>query len=86
MALAKALTEFQKEVPSIEFKGGLVEGQAVGAEDIEQIAKLPGREELIAKLLFLLQSPVTRLARTLASIPRGFVVVLDQISKQKEQD
>ena len=86
VALAKALTEFQKEVPAIEFKGGLVEGKAVGAGDIEDIARLPGREELIAKLLFLLQSPMTRLVRGLAAIPRQLVVVLDQISKQKEQD
>lgn len=84
VALAKALTEFQKEVPAIEFKGGLVDGQAVGAEDIDEIAKMPGREELLAKLLFLLQSPITRLARGLAAIPRQLVVVLDQIAKQKE--
>jgi large subunit ribosomal protein L10 len=86
VALAKALTEFQKEVPAIEFKGGLVEGRAVAAGDIEQIARLPGREELIAKLLFLLQSPVTRLARTLAALPRQLVVVLDQVSRQREQE
>ncbi len=86
VALAKALTDFRKDVPAIEFKGGLVEGQTVAAEDIEQIAKLPGREDLIAKLLFLLQSPVTRLARSLAAIPRQLVVVLDQIAKQREQD
>lgn len=83
VALAKALTEFKKEVPSIQFKGALVEGQPVDASEIEAIANLPGREELIAKLLFLLQSPVTRLARGLAAIPRQLVVVLDQIEKKK---
>ena len=83
VALAKALTDFQKEVPAIEFKGGLVDGRKVGAEDIEEIARMPGREELVAKLLFLLQSPITRLARGLAAIPRQFVVALDQIAKQK---
>ncbi len=85
VALAKALTDFQKEVPVIEFKGGLVDGQAVDAEDIDEIARMPGREELLAKLLFLLQSPITRLARGLAAIPRQLVVVLDQIAKQQEQ-
>lgn len=83
VGLAKALTEFQKEVPAIEFKGGLLAGQAVGADQVADIAKLPSREELIAKLLFLLQSPITRLARGLAAIPRQFVVVLDQVGKQK---
>ena len=83
VALAKTLTEFQKEVPVLEFKGGLVEGKAVDAEALEDIAKMPGREELLAKLLFLLQSPITRLARGLAAIPREFVVVLDQIGQKK---
>ena len=85
VALAKTLTEFQKEVPAIEFKGGLVDGRAVAAGDIDEIAKMPAREELLAKLLFLLQSPITRLARGLAAIPRQLVVALDQIAKQKEQ-
>ena len=81
--LAKALTEFRKDVPAIEFKGALVDGQAVDAEEVEAISQMPGREELLAKLLFLLQSPITRLARGLAAIPRQLVVVLDQVSKQK---
>jgi large subunit ribosomal protein L10 len=81
--LAKALTEFQKEVPSFEFKGALVEGEVIAAEQVSDIAKMPGREELLAKLLFLLQSPITRLARGLAAIPRQLVVVLDQIEKKK---
>ncbi len=83
VVLAKTLTEFRKEVPAIEFKGGLVDGQAVDGSEVESIAQMPGREELIAKLLFLLQSPITRLARGLAAIPRQLVVVLDQVSKAK---
>jgi len=83
VALAKALTDFSKTVPAIQFKGALVDGQAVAATEVESIASLPGREELIAKLLFLLQSPVTRLARGLAAITQQLVVVLDQIEKKK---
>lgn len=83
VALAKALTEFRKDVPAIEFKGALVDGQAVAAEEVEAIASLPSRDELLAKLLYLLQSPITRLARGLAAIPRQLVVVLDQIAKAK---
>lgn len=84
VALAKALTQFQKDVPVIEFKGGVVNSQAIEAEQVKDIAALPSREELIAKLLFLLQSPVTRFARVLNAITRDFVVVIDQIAKQKE--
>ncbi len=83
VSLAKALTDFSKDVPAIQFKGGLVDGQAIGADEVESIASMPGREELLAKLLFLLQSPITRLARGLAAIPRQLVVVLDQIEKKK---
>jgi len=81
--MAKTLTEFRKEVPAIELKGALVDGQIVDAGDVESIAQLPGREELIAKLLFLLQSPITRLVRGLAAIPRQLVVVLDQLAQKK---
>jgi large subunit ribosomal protein L10 len=83
VGLAKALTEFRKEVPAIEFKAGLVDGQAVSAEQLEDIAKMPSREELMAKLLFLMQSPVTRFARVLNALTRDFVVVLSQIAEKK---
>ena len=84
VALAKVLSDFQKEAPFIEFKGGLLNGQPVGGDQIKEIANLPSREELIAKLLFLIQSPITRFVRTLAAVPRDFVLVLDQVRQQKE--
>src|ERR1044072_5331894 len=76
VAAAQALTELAKTVPQIVFRGGT-------GDEVEQIAKLPSREDLIAKLLFLLQSPISRFVRTLAAIPRDFVVVLDQVATQK---
>ncbi|TNF76800.1 MAG: 50S ribosomal protein L10 [Acidobacteria bacterium] len=85
VALAKVLTDFAKEVPAIEFKAGLVDGQVVEAEEVKQIAKLPSREELIAKLLFLLQSPITGFVRVLAALPREFVTVLEQVRQEKEK-
>jgi len=85
VSVAKALTDFAKDVPAIQFKAGLVEGRAVPAEQIKDIASLPSREELIAKLLFLLQSPVTRFARVLAAVPQQFVAVLDQVRIKKEE-
>ncbi len=84
VSIAKTLTEFSKDVPTFEFKGGLVDGQPISAEQVSAIADLPSRDELIAKLLFLLQSPVTRFVRTLAALPRDFVLVLEQIRQQKE--
>jgi large subunit ribosomal protein L10 len=84
VALAKALTDSVKDMPALQFKAGLVEGRAIPAEQIRDIAQLPSREELIAKLLFLLQSPVTRFVRVLAAVPQSFVTVLDQVRKKKE--
>lgn len=85
VSLAKALTEFAEQVPALELKAGLVEGQRVAKEEIAEIASLPSREALIAKLLFLMQSPVVRFVRSLADIQRQFVSVVDQVRQQKEQ-
>jgi large subunit ribosomal protein L10 len=85
VALAKALTDFAKDVPAVQFKAGMVERRAIAAEQIKDIASLPSRNELIAKLLFLLQSPITRFARVLAAVPQSFVMVLDQIRQKKEE-
>ncbi len=83
VALAKALTDFAKDVPAIQFKAGLVESRAIAAGQIKDIAALPSREELLTKLVFLLQSPIVRFVRVLAAVPQSFVTVLDQISKKK---
>jgi len=85
VAIAKTLTDFAKDAPALKFKGGLVEGRAVPADQIKEIAQLPSRDELIAKLLFLLQSPIVRFARVLNAIPQQFVTVLDEVRKQKEE-
>jgi large subunit ribosomal protein L10 len=84
VALAKALTDFAKDVPAVQFKAGLVESRSIAANQIKDIASLPSREQLIAKLLFLLQSPITRLARVLAAVPQQLVIVLDQVRQQRE--
>ena len=83
VAVAKTLTEFAKTVPQVVFRGGMVDNKPIAANEVEQIAKLPSREELIAKLLFLLQSPISRFVRTLGAVTREFVVVVDQVAKQK---
>ena len=83
VVLAKALTKFAKDVPAVQFKGALLNGQVVPASEIQNIANLPSREELIAKLLYLMQHPIRGLAVVLNGTIRNFAVVLDQIAKQK---
>jgi large subunit ribosomal protein L10 len=85
VGVAKALTDYAKDVPAIKLKAGLVEGRAIAADQIKDIASLPSREELIAKLLFLVQSPITRFVRVLAAVPQSFVMVLDQVRKKREE-
>ena len=81
--LAKALTKFAKDVPAVQFKGALLGGQVVPASQIQAIANLPSREELIAKLLYLMQHPIRGLATVLQANIRNITVVLDQIAKQR---
>ncbi len=85
VALAKVLTDFAKDAPVIEFKGGLVEGRPIAASQVKEIASLPGRQELLAKLVFLMQSPIQRFVRVLAATgPQRLAIVLDQVAKKKE--
>ena len=83
VALAKVLTKFAKDVPTVTFKGAMLGGQIVPAGEIQNIANLPSREELLAKLLYLMQHPIRGLAVVLNGTIRNFAVVLDQIAKQK---
>ena len=86
VALAKVLTKFAKDVPTVTFKGAMLGGQIVPAGEIQNIANLPSREELLAKLLYLMQHPIRGLAVVLNGTIRNFAVVLDQIAKQKSGD
>src|SRR5437764_14141681 len=83
VVLAKALTKFAKDVPAVQFKGAMLNGQVVGADQIQAIANLPSREELVSKLLYVLQSPMRGLATVLQANIRNLAVVIDQIGKQR---
>ena len=83
VALAKVLTAFAKANPNLVFKAGLVEGKPVAAAEIRAIAELPTREELVSRLLFLLQSPLRRLVTVLNGPVRNLAGVVKQIAEQK---
>ena len=85
VGLAKTLREFAKEYETPSFKAGIVDGAAISAEEFEQLAKLPPRDQLIAQALYLMNYPITGLVTALSAILSGFVTVLDQIRDQKEQ-
>ena len=83
VALAKALKKFAKDVPAVKFKGALLDGKVVPANQIDAIAELPTREVLVSRLLYVLQAPVRNLVTVLGANIRNLAVVLDQVAKQK---
>ena len=86
VALAKTLKQFIKSHPAVAFKAGLVEGKCVSSEEVLNLAEIPSRTELLSKLLFLLNSPLTTLASALQSPVRGLTSVLRQLEEKKRED
>lgn len=83
VGIAKVLSKFAKENPQITFKAGVVEGRAINVKDIEALATMPSKEELVSKLMFLLNAPAQRTATVLNAVQRNLAVVVNEISKQK---
>jgi large subunit ribosomal protein L10 len=81
VALAKALTKVAKDVPAFKFRAGLVEGRVISIAEIQQLANLPSKEELLSKIMFLLNAPAQRLAVTLNALPRNLAVVVSEAGK-----
>jgi len=81
VALAKVLTKMAKEVPAFQFKAGWVEGRVVSIDEIKNLAMLPSREELLSKIMFLLNAPAQRIATALAAVPRNLAVVANEAVK-----
>lgn len=84
VALAKVLTKVAKEVPAFKFKAGWVEGRVVSIDEIQNLAQLPSKEELISKVMFLLSAPAQRVASTLAAVPRNLAVVVNEAAKAEK--
>jgi large subunit ribosomal protein L10 len=83
VGLAKTLTTFMKGAPMLQIKAAVVQGQAIKAAQVTELANMPGKPELYAKLLFLLQAPATNLVRVLSAVPRDLVNVLANAEKAR---
>jgi large subunit ribosomal protein L10 len=84
VALAKALTAYAKTNPSFTFKAGVVEGRVIDVKAINDLATMPSKEQIYAKLLFLIQAPAQRLVTAMNAVGRNLAVVVDQGVKENK--
>lgn len=84
VALAKALTRYAKDNAAFTFKAGIVEGRVIEVKAINELAAMPPKEEIFAKLLFLINASATRVVTSLNGVGRNLAIVLDQAAKENK--
>ena len=86
VALAKVLYDFSRKTKLLDFKSAIIAGQVLDADKFKQFSKLPGRDELLTQLVYVISSPMRGLVIALNEINAGFVRVLADIKNKKEKE
>ncbi len=84
VALAKALTKYSKENAAFTFKAGMVEGRVIDIKAIAELASMPPKEEIYARLLYMINASATGLVSCINGVGRNLAVVLDQAGKENK--
>jgi large subunit ribosomal protein L10 len=84
-AAAKIFNKFAKDNEALKLKDSLLGDKRIAAAGIEELASLPSREVLVAKMLGTMNAPITNFVGVLAAVPRGLVTVLSAIEKKKAE-
>ncbi len=85
VALAKTLTTFGKTAPTLQIKAAVVQGRAVKPSEVAELAALPGKPELYARLLGTLNAPMVQLVTVLSAVPRDLLNVLTAYEKKQTE-
>lgn len=83
VAAAKILCEFAEKSKTFEVKGGFVEGKAISPAEVQELAKMPPKEVLVAKVLGGLNAPISGFVGVLNANLRGLVVALNAIAEKQ---
>ncbi len=84
VALAKALAKYAKDNPEFKVKHGGLEGRLITSKEVEVLSSMPPKEEIFAKLLFLINAPAQRLVTVMSAVGRDLAIVVDQGVKENK--
>lgn len=84
VVLAKAFQKYVKDNPELKFKAGVVDGRVINVKEIEALATMPSKAEVMSKLLFLINAPAQRLVTVLNAVGRDVAVVISQAVKENK--